>query len=83
MTIINVGSDSSEGAGVDETEVSDAVSADAPDGCAITASCGYDLFCEALHDLSHERPQSCPSQDGALAGPPQQPQPMLPGLEGC
>ena len=83
MTITNVGSDSSEGAGVDEPDVSDAVSADAPDGRAITASCGCDSVCEGLHDLTHERPQSCPPQDGALAGPPQQPQPMLPGLEGC
>jgi len=83
VTIINVGSDSSEGAGVDETEVSDAVSADAPDGGAITASCGCDSVCEGLHDLTHERRQSCPPQDGALAGPTQQPQPMLPGLEGC
>ncbi len=83
MTITNVGSDSSEGAGVDEPHASDAVSANAPDGRATTSSCGCDSFCEGLHDLSHERPQSCPPQDGALAGPPQQPQPMLPGLEGC
>jgi hypothetical protein len=83
VTIINVGSDSSEGAGVDETDVSDAVSADAPDGGAITASCGCDSVCEGLHDLTHERPQSCTSQDGALAGPPLQPQSMLPGVEGC
>ena len=84
MTISNVGSDSSEAAGVDEPDdVSDAVSADAPDGRAITATCGCDSVCEGLHDLTHERPQSCPPQDVALAGPPQQPQPMLPGLEGC
>jgi hypothetical protein len=83
MTITNVGSDSSEAAGVDEPDVSDAVSADAPDDCALTARCGCDSVCEGLHDLTHERTQSCTSQDGALAGPPPQPQPMLPGLEGC
>ena len=83
MTITNVGSDSSEGAGVDEPDVSDAVSADAPDGRATTSSCGCDTVCEGLHDQSHERPQRCPPQEGALAGPPQQPQPMLPGLERC
>ena len=83
MTITNVGSDATAGAGVDEPHLSDAVSADAPDGRAITSSCGCDSFCKGLHDLSHERPQSCPPHDGALAGPPQQPQPMLPGLEGC
>jgi hypothetical protein len=65
MTITNVGFDSSEGAGVDEPHVSDAVYADAPDGRAITASCGCDSVCEGLHDLTHERPQSCPPQDGA------------------
>lgn len=79
MTTTNLGSDPSEGAGVDEPHVSNAVSANAPDGHAMTASCG----CDCLHDLLHERPQSWPPQDGALAGPPQQPQPMLPGLEGC
>lgn len=83
MTITDVGSDSSEGAGVDDPHVSDAGSADPPDGRAITASCGCDSVCEGLPDLTHERPQRCPSQDGALAGPPQQPQPMLPGLEWC
>ena len=83
MTITNLGPDSTEGAGVDEPHVSDAVSADAPDGRATTSSCGCDSVCEGLHDRSHERPQSCPPQDGALAGPPQQPQPMLPGVEGC
>lgn len=83
MTISNVGSDSSEGTGVDEPDMSEAVSADAPDGSAITASCGCDSVCEGLHDLAHERPLSCPSQDGALANPPPHPQPMLPGLEGC
>ena len=83
MTTTNLGSDPSEGAGVDEPHVSDAVSANAPDGPAMTASCGCDSVCEGLHDLLHERPQSWPPQDGALAGPPQQPQPMLPGLEGC
>lgn len=83
MTITNVGSDSSESTSVDEPDVSDAVSADAPGGRAITASSGCDSVCEGLHDLTHERPQSCPPQDGALAGPPQQPQPVLPGLEGC
>ena len=83
MTITDIGSNFSEGAGVNEPHAFDAVSANAPDGRATTASCGCDSLCERLHDLPHERPQSCPSQDGALAGPPQQPQPMLPGLEGC
>ena len=83
MTITNVGSDSSEGAGVIEPHASDAVPPNAPDGRATTSSCGCDSCCEDLHDLPHERPQSCPSQNGALTGPPQQPQPMLPGLEGC
>ena len=83
MTITNVGCNASEGAGVDEPDVSGAVAADAPDGCAITASSGCDSVCEGLHDLTHARPQSCPPQDGSLAVPPQQPQPMLPGLEGC
>ena len=83
MTTTNVGSTSSEGAGVDEPHVSDAVSADARDGRATTSRYGCDSFCEDLHDLPHERPQSCPPHDSALAGPPQQPQPMLPGLEGC
>ena len=83
MTITNVGSDSSDGAGVDEPHVSDAVSADAPDGRAVPASCGCDSVCEGLHDLLHERLRGWPPQDGALAGPPQQAQQMLPGLEGC
>jgi hypothetical protein len=83
MTITNVGSEPSMGAGVNEPHVSDAVSANAPDGSAITASCGCHSVCEGLHDLLHERPQSWLPQDGGLAGPPQQAQPMLPGLEGC
>lgn len=81
MTITNVGSDSSEAVGANEPHISDAVSANAPDGSAITASCGCDSVYEGLHDLLHERPQSWPPQDGAPA--PEQPQPMLPGLEGC
>ena len=81
MTITDTGS--SKGAGVNEPRASDAVPPNAPYGRATTSSCGCDSFCEDLHDLSHERPQGCPPQDGALAGPPQQPQPMLPGLEGC
>ena len=76
MTITNLGSDPSEGAGVDELHLSDAVSANAPDGRLITASCGCNAVSEGQHDLVHERPQSCPLQDGALAGPP-------PGLERC
>lgn len=83
MTITDIGSNFSEGAGVNEAQAFDAVPANAPDGRATTSSCGCDSLCEQLHDLPRERPQSCPSQDGALAGPPQQPQPMLPGLEGC
>jgi hypothetical protein len=83
MTTTNVDSDPSEGAGVNEPHVSDAVSANARDGRATTSRCGCGSFCEDLRDLPHERPQSWPPQDGALAGPPQQPQPMLPGLEGC
>ena len=82
MTITDIGSDSSEGAGVNEPHVSDAVSATARGGRATTSRCGCDSFCEDLRDLPHERPQSCPPHDSA-AGPPQQPQPMLPGLEGC
>jgi hypothetical protein len=81
-TITNGISNSSE-AGVDDPHVPDAVPANAPDGRASTATCGCDPVCEGLHDLLHERPQSRPPQDGALADPPQQPQPMLPGLEGC
>lgn len=83
MTTTNPGSDPSEGAGVDEPHVSDAVSANARDGRAMTANCGGESVCEGLHDLLHERTQSWPPEDGALAGPHQQPQPMLPGLEGC
>ena len=83
MTITNVGSDSSEGVGVNEPHVSDAVSANAPDGRAIAASCGSDSVCEGLHDLLHEQPQIWPPQDGDIADPLQQPQPILPGLEGC
>ena len=83
MTITNIGSNSSEAAGVNEPQASDAVPANASDGRATTSSGGCDSFGEDLHDLPRERPQRCPPQDGALAGPPQQPQPMLPGLEGC
>ena len=82
MTTTNLGSDPSEGAGVYEPRVPDAVSANAPDGREITASCGCDAVCEGLHDL-RRAPQRWPPQDGAVAGPPQQPQRMLPGLEGC
>jgi hypothetical protein len=77
MTITDIGSDSSEGVGVNEPHVSDAVSADAPDGRAITSDRGCDSVCEDLHE------QGWPPEDGALPDPPQQPQPMLPGLEGC
>ncbi len=83
MTITDIGSDSSEGAGVNEPHTSDALPPGAPDGRAITASCGCDSVSDGPHDPLHERPQNCPWQNGALAGPPRQPQPMLPGLEGC
>ena len=84
MTISNdVGSDTSDGTGVNETDVSDAVSANAPDGRATRASGVSDSVCEGRRDPLHDWSQSSPPPDGALAGPPQQPQPMLPGLEGC